>query len=109
MMHAGSINRILKALVTLVVFIAWPLSAAQPPPPKRPPNIIVILADDMGVESVGAYGSEIATPNLDKLAQTGLRVENAHAMPICTPSRVRLLTGKDSSRNFKDFGHLDEA
>ena len=109
MMHAGSINRILTALVTLVVFIAWPLSAAQPVPPKRPPNIIVILADDMGVESVGAYGSEIATPNLDKLAQTGLRVENAHAMPICTPSRVRLLTGQDSSRHFKDFAHLDEA
>jgi arylsulfatase A len=108
-MHKASVNQILTALVTLLVFTAWPVSAAQPMPPKRPPNIIVILADDMGVDSVGAYGSEIATPNLDKLAQTGLRVENAHAMPLCTPSRVRLLTGKDSSRNYKDFGHLDEA
>lgn len=108
-MLAISIRRTLWALVPLVLSAAWPLSAAQPPTPQRPPNIIVILADDMGVESVGAYGSEIVTPNLDKLAQSGLRLEHAHAMPLCTPSRVRLLTGKDSSRNYKDFGHLDEA
>jgi arylsulfatase A-like enzyme len=75
----------------------------------RAPNIIVILADDLGVESVESYGSEIATPNLSKLAQNGIQVENAYAMPICSPSRVRLLTGKDSSRNFQDFGHLGES
>lgn len=77
-------------------------------PPARPPNVVLILADDLGIEAVGTYGSEIATPRLSELAASGLQVENAHAMPICTPSRVRLLTGRDSGRNYRDFGHLDE-
>jgi arylsulfatase A len=75
---------------------------------RRPPNIILILADDMGIASAGPYGSEIATPALSALAANGLRIDNAHAMPLCTPTRARLLTGRDSSRNYRDFGHLDE-
>lgn len=71
------------------------------------PNIILILADDMGVETVNAYGGEYATPNLDQLAREGMRFENAHATPICTPSRTRLMTGRENAKNYKAFGYLD--
>jgi arylsulfatase A len=94
-------------LVPAIIALTVPHSAFARNLHNRP-NIIVILADDMGIESVGSYGSEIDTPNLSRLANTGLQVANAHAMPLCTPSRVRLLTGRENSRNFRDFGHLDE-
>ena len=71
------------------------------------PSIVLILADDIGIEAVSAYGSEIETPALDDLASAGVRFDNAHATPLCTPSRVRLLTGQYSFRNYKAFGHLD--
>ncbi len=71
------------------------------------PNVIVILADDAGVETIGAYGGQYTTPRIDALARQGARFENAHATPLCTPSRVRLLTGRYSFRNYKAFGQLD--
>ncbi len=57
------------------------------------PNIIVILADDMGYSDLGCYGSEIATPHLDKLAAGGLRLTQFYNTPRCCPSRAALLTG----------------
>ena len=57
------------------------------------PNIIVILADDMGFSDLGCYGSEIATPNLDKLAANGLRLTQFYNSARCCPSRASLLTG----------------
>ncbi len=74
-----------------------------------PPNVVLILADDAGVETIGAYGGERPTPRIDALAREGVRFENAHATPLCTPSRVRLLTGRYSFRNYKAFGHLGPA
>lgn len=74
---------------------------------SRPPNVVLILADDAGVETIGAYGGQYNTPRIDALARQGARFENAHATPLCTPSRVRLLTGRYSFRNYKAFGHLD--
>jgi hypothetical protein len=47
------------------------------------PNIVVILADDLGYSDIGSYGSEISTPNLDQLAQNGLRFSNFHATASC--------------------------
>ena len=59
------------------------------------PNIVVILADDMGYETLGVNGStSYRTPNLDALAAGGMRFTQAHATPLCTPSRVQLMTGK---------------
>jgi len=59
------------------------------------PNIIFIMVDDLGKEWISCYGAEdIETPNLDKLARTGMRFENAYSMPQCTPSRATLLTGQ---------------
>src|SRR5579859_700934 len=57
------------------------------------PNIIVILVDDMGFSDIGCFGSEIPTPNLDKLAATGLRFTQFYNTGRCCPSRAALLTG----------------
>jgi arylsulfatase A-like enzyme len=57
------------------------------------PNIIVILADDMGYSDIGSFGSEIHTPNLDKLAENGLSFTQFYNNPRCSPSRASLLTG----------------
>lgn len=71
------------------------------------PNIVLIMADDMGFESVGANGSEhYKTPNLDRLAAGGIRFEHAYSQPICTPSRVQIMTGRYNSRNYVKFGFL---
>jgi hypothetical protein len=58
------------------------------------PNIILIVADDLGYNDVGYHGSEIKTPNLDKLAMSGVILENYYVQPVCTPTRGQLLTGR---------------
>ena len=57
------------------------------------PNIVVIMADDMGFSDLGCYGSEIHTPNLDRLASEGVRFTQAYNAARCCPSRAALLTG----------------
>jgi len=59
-----------------------------------PPNIIVILADDLGNADLGYRGSDIKTPNIDKLAKEGVQLESFHGMPVCTPARAALMTGR---------------
>ena len=61
---------------------------------QRQPNIVFILADDYGWNDVGYHGSEIHTPTLDKLAATGVKLENYYVQPICTPTRSQLLSGR---------------
>jgi arylsulfatase A-like enzyme len=62
---------------------------------SQKPNIIFILLDDMGKEWVSNFGAEdIHTPNIDQLAETGVKFTNVYSMPQCTPSRVTLLTGQ---------------
>jgi arylsulfatase A-like enzyme len=61
--------------------------------PRRRPNIIVIMADDLGFSDIGPYGSEIATPNLNRLAESGIRFTEFNNTPRCCPSRAALLTG----------------
>lgn len=60
------------------------------------PNILFILADDLGYTDIGPYGGEIDTPNLDRLAASGLRLSNAYATPVCSSTRAVLLTGSDA-------------
>ena len=62
---------------------------------ERKPNILFIMADDLDKEWISCYGSEeIETPNIDRLAASGMQFENAYSMPQCTPSRATLLTGQ---------------
>jgi arylsulfatase A-like enzyme len=59
------------------------------------PNILLILADDVGRDAIGCYGGEsYATPNIDLLAERGLRFEHFYSAPVCHPTRISLLTGK---------------
>lgn len=63
--------------------------------PDKRPNILMILGDDFGYSDIGAFGGEIATPNLDALAKEGKIMTNYHTVPVCSPARVELLTGVD--------------
>src|ERR687883_339872 len=74
----------------LQLAISAPLLAARP---AKRPNIILIMADDMGFSDIGCYGSEIATPNLDRLAKGGLRFTQFYNTARCWPSRAAILTG----------------
>lgn len=73
------------------------------------PNIILIMADDFGYECVTANGGEsYRTPNLDRLAAEGMRFGQCHVQPLCTPTRVQLMTGRYNVRNYLNFGTLPE-
>ena len=60
------------------------------------PNFIVIVADDMGWSDIGAFGSEIRTPTIDALAESGVTMTNFYVAPTCSPTRAMLMTGVDS-------------
>ena len=74
--------------------------------PQRP-NFLVILADDLGFSDIGAFGGEINTPNLDALANNGLRLTDFHTAPTCSPTRSMLLTGTD--HHIAGIGTMAEA
>ncbi len=63
--------------------------------PDDAPNVLVILLDDTGFGNLGCYGSTINTPNMDALAENGLRYNNFHVTPLCSPTRASLLTGRN--------------
>lgn len=69
---------------------------AQSDSTTTPPNIVLILADDVALMDFGAYGGEVKTPNIDRLAGKGTIFTNYHVSPMCAPSRAMLLTGFDS-------------
>ena len=72
------------------------------------PNIILILADDLGYETIGANGgTSYRTPVLDRLAATGVRFTHCYVQPLCTPTRVQLMTGRYNVRNYINFGNMD--
>lgn len=76
-----------KPFVALAVVISLNVASAQKP------NIVIILADDMGFSDIGCFGSEIPTPNLDKLAKNGVRFSQFYNTARCCPTRASLLTG----------------
>lgn len=97
-MRSGTFNRFsLTAASTLAVGMAWlptcDLEAAEPA--DRPPNILFILLDNVGKDWFRCYGSqEDETPNIDRLARAGLKFRNCYVTPVCSTSRVMLLTGR---------------
>lgn len=62
---------------------------------QKSPNILLIVADDLGHSDIGSFGSEIHTPTLDELAESGFKLTNFHTAPACSPTRASLLTGVD--------------
>jgi arylsulfatase len=64
-------------------------------PGEDAPNVVIILLDDTGFAHFGCYGSEIDTPNIDRLAANGLQYTNFHVTPLCSPTRAALLTGRN--------------
>ncbi|QEG41694.1 sulfatase-like hydrolase/transferase [Roseimaritima ulvae] len=92
----------------LVFYVASGLLCASVVAAAERPNIILILADDVGIEGLGCYGgTSYRTPHLDQMAAEGVRFTHAYAQPLCTPTRVQLMTGKYNHRNWRAFGILD--
>ncbi|MBN1590181.1 MAG: sulfatase-like hydrolase/transferase [Pirellulales bacterium] len=94
-----------------IALIAWGLLvglSAESRAVDRPPNIVLIMADDLGYECLGADGgTSYKTPVLDRLAAEGARFEHCYSQPLCTPSRVKLMTGMYNARNYVRFGMMD--
>jgi arylsulfatase A-like enzyme len=63
--------------------------------PNHPPNILLIVADDLGFSDLGAFGGEMTTPNLDRLAREGRMLTGYHVAPACSPTRAMLFSGTD--------------
>ncbi|MEN8128413.1 MAG: sulfatase-like hydrolase/transferase [Planctomycetota bacterium] len=83
---------------------------AKPQPPQSKKNIVLIMADDVGYECFGCYGSNMyTTPHIDALAANGVRFTHCYAQPLCTPSRVKIMTGQSNIRNYVDFSIMDPA
>ena len=71
------------------------------------PNIVLIMADDFGYECVTCNGGQsYETPRLDAMAAGGMRFTQCHSQPVCTPTRVQIMTGRCNSRNYWAFGSL---
>ena len=107
--HRGS--RILLVLAVLYPTLACPRTTSA----DQPPNVVLIMADDLGYGELGCYGqTAIRTPNLDALAQQGMRLTQYYSgSPVCAPSRCVLLTGKHTGHAYirdngdpKDLQHL---
>ena len=92
---AAKLARLVAAwFAGIVVLSALSLLPTTPVVAQTKPNIVFILADDLGWKDVGYHGSDIKTPNIDELAQTGVRFEQFYAQQICTPTRAALMTGR---------------
>ena len=93
------------------LFVVESLVAAQDQSIRKAqdkPNVVLIMADDVSWEAIGCYGAEdYLTPRIDELASKGIRFKNCFSTPICTPSRVKLMTGQYNFRNYTHFGYLN--
>jgi len=95
----------LRAGLAAAGMVPLPSLCLSAKPRSRKPNIILIMADDVGYECFGCYGSrQYKTPRIDQMASGGVRFTNCHSTPLCTPSRVKIMTGLDNVRNYYNFG-----
>ena len=82
--------------------------AAVPVKAATKTNIVLMMTDDLGYECLACNGgTSYSTPHLDRLAASGIRFEHCYSQPLCTPSRVKLMTGRHNFRNYKRFAHLE--
>ncbi len=86
----------LVALGLLLMLVSWASAATDQPAhtKSKPPNIVLMLADDLGWGDVGYHGSQIKTPNIDALAKAGTRLNRFYVLPVCSPTRGALMTGR---------------
>jgi len=97
-----------KQLFIIITFITVFIFSCKSDNKNVRPNIILIMADDMGYECLIANGStSYKTPNIDRLASDGIRFSKCISQPLCTPSRVKIMTGLYNYRNYDYFGHLN--
>lgn len=97
-----------RTLLCLLHFLAACAVSISSVPASERPNIVLIMADDIGVEGLTCYGgTSYRTPALDRLARDGVRFNHAYAQPLCTNTRVQLMTGLYNNRNWRFFGTLD--
>jgi arylsulfatase len=100
---------IIVALIfgTFLLYKNFVLEPRKDKLPPRQPNIILILGDDIGYSDIGPFGSEIKTPNLDRLANEGIRFANFYNMSKCEPSRSSLFTGLyEGGKNAVNFAQI---
>ncbi len=103
-------RQFLKTVCATAAASTW--ASCRPGDSDPRPNIVLIMADDLGIDGIGCYGGEsFATPRIDRLAAEGTRFECCYATPLCTPSRVELLTGRYPFRTgwTNNIQHLEEA
>ncbi|MCP4855761.1 MAG: sulfatase-like hydrolase/transferase [Fuerstiella sp.] len=94
-------------LATSLLYLSFSCSTAVHGAGKSP-NIVFILADDLGRECLESYGgTSYRTPNLNRLAEQGTRFECCYATPMCSPTRVMLMTGRYSFHNYRQWGRMD--
>ena len=100
------LHPIATLIITLVAATTSLCSEKDVPSPTKPrrPNIVIILADDLGWADVGFHGGEIKTPQLDKLAAAGARLEQFYVQPVCSPTRAALMTGRYPMRHGLQVG-----
>ncbi|MDE0569437.1 MAG: sulfatase-like hydrolase/transferase [Verrucomicrobiales bacterium] len=97
----------MKTFVFHIVFYAFLLAPTSHANDRL--NVILIMADDSAADNYGCYESKFfSTPRLDVLARTGAKFNHCYSEPVCTSSRVKIMTGRDGIRNYVQFGTLDK-
>lgn len=95
----------IKSVIVFISLLWFCLSASGA---DKQPNIVLIMIDDASWECFGTYGAvDYKTPHIDKLARRGLQFDHCYSTPICTTSRVKLMTGQYNFRNYTHFGYLN--
>ncbi len=97
-------------LILAISFFLFNIACQRPvAQEKKRPNIIIIMVDDLGYETIQANGgTSYKTPEIDRMAANGIRFDHCYAQPLCTPSRVQMMTGIYNVRNYVRFGLLEE-
>jgi arylsulfatase A len=103
---AGMLRQSIMSRLLFLLGLAFTSSVAAQAADRKP-NIVLILIDDFGYECITANGGQsYQTPNVDKLAASGIRFEQCQVQPLCTPTRVQLMTGRYNIRNHLNFDTL---
>ena len=99
--------KLFTSIAVAMLFVTVGTAAADGQPTEPRTNVILIMADDVGYECFGCYGSsQYRTPHIDRMAKRGMRFTHCYSQPLRTPSRVKLMTGLSNVRNYAAFSVL---